>query len=179
MTSDAELLRRYALERAEPAFEEFVRRNLPMVYSAALRTLAGDTHAAEDVTQVVFCTTATLSLPLANGRLIDSKLSDIYPNADISQGSIRRDSLFLGFEGDDVFYQTTQLKNGWKVVGIDLVIKGEHYAGASITESGVGSERLYAKVSWYIITSFPSFELDLIDYTLVWRLSGPVGQPFF
>ena len=84
MTSDAELLRRYALERAEPAFEEFVRRNLPMVYSAALRTLAGDTHAAEDVTQVVFCTTARQAQRLSQHPSLNAWLHTATRNAAIA-----------------------------------------------------------------------------------------------
>ncbi|MCX6955317.1 MAG: sigma-70 family RNA polymerase sigma factor [Verrucomicrobia bacterium] len=58
MTDDPTLLRRYAAERAEDAFAEFVRRHLPLVYSAALRRLGGDAHRAEDVAQVVFCAVA-------------------------------------------------------------------------------------------------------------------------
>lgn len=58
MTDDALLLRRYADERAEDAFAEFVRRQLPLVYSAALRRLGGDTHRAADVAQIVFCAVA-------------------------------------------------------------------------------------------------------------------------
>lgn len=37
MTDDAELLRRYASDRAEDAFAELVRRYLDLVHSAALR----------------------------------------------------------------------------------------------------------------------------------------------
>jgi RNA polymerase sigma factor (sigma-70 family) len=58
MIDDASLLRRYATDRAEDAFAEFVRRHLPLVYSAALRRLGGDAHAAEDVAQLVFCAAA-------------------------------------------------------------------------------------------------------------------------
>ena len=54
MTEDAELLNRYAAERSETAFAELTRRHLDMVYSAALRLVAGDAHSAEDVTQQVF-----------------------------------------------------------------------------------------------------------------------------
>ncbi len=58
MTEDAQLLRRYATTRSEAAFAEFVRRNLPLVYSAALRRLGGDAHRAEDVAQQVFSAVA-------------------------------------------------------------------------------------------------------------------------
>jgi RNA polymerase sigma factor (sigma-70 family) len=58
MIDDPTLLRRYAADRADDAFAELVRRHLPMVYSAALRRLSGDTHLAEDVSQVVFTSLA-------------------------------------------------------------------------------------------------------------------------
>ena len=54
MMEDAELLRRYAAEKSEEAFAELVRRHLDLVYSTALRQLAGDTHLAQDVAQGVF-----------------------------------------------------------------------------------------------------------------------------
>src|SRR5687767_5077777 len=58
MTDDSTFLRRYAVDRDEDAFAEVVRRNLPFVYSAALRRLSGDAHRARDVAQVVFCALA-------------------------------------------------------------------------------------------------------------------------
>jgi RNA polymerase sigma factor (sigma-70 family) len=51
---DATLLRSYAGTGSQDAFAEFVRRCLPMVYGAALRRVAGDTHLAQDVAQMVF-----------------------------------------------------------------------------------------------------------------------------
>jgi RNA polymerase sigma factor (sigma-70 family) len=54
MTSDGELLRRYATTRSEDAFAEVVRRHLDLVYSAALRQVNGDAQLAQDVAQVVF-----------------------------------------------------------------------------------------------------------------------------
>jgi RNA polymerase sigma factor (sigma-70 family) len=52
--TDAVLLSRYQEYRAEEAFAELVRRHIDGVYSAAIRRLGGDTHLAEDVTQIVF-----------------------------------------------------------------------------------------------------------------------------
>lgn len=54
MTSDHELLRRYAQTRAEAAFAELVQRQVHLVYSAALRQVHGDAHLAQDVCQSVF-----------------------------------------------------------------------------------------------------------------------------
>src|SRR5450631_185785 len=64
---DRELLRRYAAEKSEAAFAELVRRHLDLVYSAALRHLAGDTHLAQDVAQSVF-TDLARKAPSLTGR---------------------------------------------------------------------------------------------------------------
>ncbi len=58
MIDDITLLRRYAAERSEPAFTEFVSRNIPLVYGAALRRLGGDPHRAGEITQQVFISAA-------------------------------------------------------------------------------------------------------------------------
>ncbi len=58
MLDDAELLRRYAEERSEEAFAEFVHRSINLVYSAALRRTGGNAHAAADVAQDVFLAAA-------------------------------------------------------------------------------------------------------------------------
>src|SRR5256885_12247356 len=54
MTSDCDLLRRYAETNSEEAFAELVRRHLNLVYSAALRQVNGDAHLAQDIAQKVF-----------------------------------------------------------------------------------------------------------------------------
>jgi len=54
MNDDAQLLRRYAEDGSESAFSEIVSRHIDLVYSAALRQVAGDTHLAQDVAQTVF-----------------------------------------------------------------------------------------------------------------------------
>ena len=51
---DSELLRRYAEQRSEAAFRELVERHVNLVYGAALRQVAGDSHLAKDVAQKVF-----------------------------------------------------------------------------------------------------------------------------
>jgi RNA polymerase sigma factor (sigma-70 family) len=55
MTDTHELLRQFARERSESAFSQLVERHIDLVYSTALRRLNGDTHLAQDITQLVFC----------------------------------------------------------------------------------------------------------------------------
>lgn len=55
MLADANsLLADYARTGSEEAFAELLRRYVDLVYGAALRLLNGDSHRAEDVTQLVF-----------------------------------------------------------------------------------------------------------------------------
>src|SRR5438270_11438820 len=63
--SDAQLLRRFVVDGHEAAFSELVSRRIDLVYSAALRQLGGDTHRAEDVTQLVFIDLARKARTLA------------------------------------------------------------------------------------------------------------------
>lgn len=65
MSDDAELLRRYSEEDSEEAFAEFVRRNINLVYGAALRRTGGGPHRADDVTQQVFIAAARKARSLA------------------------------------------------------------------------------------------------------------------
>ena len=54
MTTDKELLRKYAYDRSESAFTELVGRHVGMVYAAALRETHGDVALAQDISQGVF-----------------------------------------------------------------------------------------------------------------------------
>ena len=54
MRTDAELIQEYAETKRESAFQELVERHLNLVYSTALRLVAGDAHLAQDVAQSDF-----------------------------------------------------------------------------------------------------------------------------
>lgn len=70
MMDDAELLRRFAAERAQEAFAELVRRHVDFVFSAARRQTNGDAHLAQDVTQMVFADLARKARTLAGRRVL-------------------------------------------------------------------------------------------------------------
>jgi RNA polymerase sigma factor (sigma-70 family) len=66
MTSDCELLRRYAETGAEEAFAELARRHVDLVYSAALRQVNGQAALAQEVAQNVFTDLARKAGALAD-----------------------------------------------------------------------------------------------------------------
>jgi RNA polymerase sigma factor (sigma-70 family) len=74
MPDDAELLRRYADTRSEPAFATLVARHLGLVYASALRRLDGDPHRAADVAQNVFIALARHAPALARRPVLASWL---------------------------------------------------------------------------------------------------------
>jgi RNA polymerase sigma factor (sigma-70 family) len=70
MTTDAQLLQEYVETRSEPAFGELVQRHIDLVYSAAMRVVAGDSHLAEDIVQVVFTDLARKASELPQGVVL-------------------------------------------------------------------------------------------------------------
>jgi RNA polymerase sigma factor (sigma-70 family) len=70
MPDDAELLRRYVLERSDQAFAEVVVRHVDLVYSTALRQVSADVHRAHDIVQLVFATLARKSSMLLHHPLL-------------------------------------------------------------------------------------------------------------
>jgi RNA polymerase sigma factor (sigma-70 family) len=61
MTDSQKLLTEYVRTGSEAAFRELAARYVDLVYSAAVRLVDGDTHLAEDVTQVVFIDLARMA----------------------------------------------------------------------------------------------------------------------
>lgn len=90
--TDGELLRRYARQRSETAFEELVRRRITLVYSAALRQVNNDAHLAEDVTQAVFTDLARKAAKLSRHPSLTAWLytSTRYIAANVRRAEHRR-----------------------------------------------------------------------------------------
>jgi len=61
MTDPHALLAEYVTKGSEPAFREVVARYINLVYATAVRLVDGDTHRAQDVTQMVFSDLARLA----------------------------------------------------------------------------------------------------------------------
>jgi RNA polymerase sigma factor (sigma-70 family) len=72
-TGDIELLRQYAREGSEEAFETLMAGHVDLVYSAALRK-TGNPHAAEEITQAVFIILAQKADKLRQGTILSGWL---------------------------------------------------------------------------------------------------------
>ncbi|MCI0541430.1 MAG: sigma-70 family RNA polymerase sigma factor [Verrucomicrobiales bacterium] len=59
------LLAQYVASGSEAAFGELVRRYVNLVYSTAVRMVDGDSHQAEDITQIVFADLARMARTLS------------------------------------------------------------------------------------------------------------------
>jgi RNA polymerase sigma factor (sigma-70 family) len=67
MQETKQLLEAYVREGCEDAFRRLVEQHVHLVYSTALRTLNGDSHAAQDITQMVFSDLARKANSLPSG----------------------------------------------------------------------------------------------------------------
>lgn len=74
MRDDVELLRQYAEANSHDAFAELVRRRVDMVYAVAVRHSAGNAHAAEEVTQLVFTELARKAKVLSRHPVLEGWL---------------------------------------------------------------------------------------------------------
>jgi RNA polymerase sigma factor (sigma-70 family) len=73
VNDDMKLVREYALNHSECAFETLVSRHINLVYSVALRQ-AGDPHLAEEITQAVFIILARKANTLAPKTIVSGWL---------------------------------------------------------------------------------------------------------
>lgn len=117
-------------------------------------------------------------LPIANGQLYDSTLASNYPNATLHNGAVKRDTFLLGFTGYDTFYNTYELRNGWKVVGAEVKIHYNTFGGAEIAEFRSGTSSPFVKVRWSLD---PTFLLpNDISYSIIVHVRGPTDfEPFW
>src|ERR1022692_1862851 len=69
MNDDMELVREYATQHSERAFETLVARHLSLVYSSALRQVR-DPHLAEEIAQAVFIILAQKANSLSPDTII-------------------------------------------------------------------------------------------------------------
>ncbi|MCX6951612.1 MAG: sigma-70 family RNA polymerase sigma factor, partial [Verrucomicrobia bacterium] len=92
MEPDGALLRRYAETGDEVAFAELVRRQLGLVYGAALRQVGGDAHRAQEVAQAVFSDLARKAGSLADRPVLASWLhtSTRFAAAKLRRAEVRR-----------------------------------------------------------------------------------------
>src|SRR5437667_10909460 len=70
MTDSQPLLAEYLRTGSEAAFRELVTRYLDLVYSTALRLVDGDTHRAEDVSQIVLAALARMAGKLSGSTML-------------------------------------------------------------------------------------------------------------
>lgn len=64
------LLANFVKDGSEPAFRELVSRYIDLVYSTALRLVDGDTHRAQDVSQIVFADLARMAGKLRENTML-------------------------------------------------------------------------------------------------------------
>lgn len=74
MKEDCDLLRQFEAEGSQEAFGEIVRRHLDLVYSVAMRQVAGDEHLAKDVCQEVFASLARKAASLKERQVVSGWL---------------------------------------------------------------------------------------------------------
>lgn len=66
MRNDPVHLREFVASRSEPAFGRLMADHLPLVHGTAIRRVHGDSHLAQDITQMVFVDLATKAAGLPN-----------------------------------------------------------------------------------------------------------------
>src|SRR6266568_7955021 len=92
MTDSRSLLAEYAENGTESAFRDLVARYIDLVYSTALRQVAGDAHLAEDVAQTVFVHLARKAARIPQNVMLGGWLHQAACNvaATVTRGERRR-----------------------------------------------------------------------------------------
>jgi RNA polymerase sigma factor (sigma-70 family) len=92
MTNSQELLADFVKTGSEPAFHALLGRYLDLVYSSAVRLVGGDTHLAQDVTQIVFADLARKARTLPKDVMLGGWLHHhtVFVASNIMRGERRR-----------------------------------------------------------------------------------------
>lgn len=117
--TDAQLLRAYAEEHSEAAFDALVRRHAPLVHSAALR-IANDACLAQDVTQRVFVALARNARKLSGRPVLAGWLHTTARNLAVE--TIRRDTRRRAREEEaaEMHGSTGDAEATWEQVAAEL-----------------------------------------------------------
>src|SRR5262245_6336234 len=91
-TDDIELLRQYAEEQSDAAFETLVKRHVNLVYSTARRSVDG-AHDVEEITQAVFVILARKARTIRRGTILSGGL---YQTARLTAANLRRAEIRRG-----------------------------------------------------------------------------------
>jgi hypothetical protein len=80
----------------------------------------------------------------------------------------------LWHSGDDVFYLTTTLKNGWVVDSAAVVVSYTYgiASNAYNAEARIGTSSLYVKVHWW------TDPFSVVTYAPIVSIKGPLGLPY-
>src|SRR6185312_5275637 len=102
--TDMALVREFAAGGSDEAFAELVRRHVNLVYSVALRRL-GNSHDAEEVTQVVFIILAKKAFSLGPNTVLSGWL---YQTAQLTAANFQRSAMRRHHREQEAFMQISE-----------------------------------------------------------------------
>jgi hypothetical protein len=105
----------------------------------------------------------------------DKKLdpADLWNDANIAFWHMGAGDL-LWHSGDDLFYLTTTLKNGWVVDSVTVLLPETFGLGSNAynADARVGTSSLYLKIHWW------TDPLSSVQYAPIVSIKGPLGLPY-